>query len=186
MFHHAAHTLGDNISPPFADPLRIEERSPSGALVSVRYEYPKGDDQIIRDLEPLLEDAGVDLVLNGHSHLWNRFEGHSGVDYLETSNVGNSYGAFTAQSGRSRPVPPPPWNPDNYTAQGDPNGLEPIVPTVNPLVDAQGRPEPYVQSNDITVFSILDSGSGEVTSYAFDTRLPDSEVFVLDRFSLID
>ncbi len=184
MFHHPAHTLGDNISPPFTDPIRIEERGPSGELLFVRYEYPKADDYIIRDVEPLLEDAGANLVFNGHSHLWNRFQGPTGVNYIETSNVGNSYGAYTEQTGRARPVPPPPWNPDNYTAQGDPNGLEPIMPTVNPLLDPSGRPEPYVQSNDITVFSVLATGTGEVVSYGFDTRKPDSDVFVLDRFPL--
>ena len=47
-----------------------------------------------RDLEPLLSAAGVHLVLAGHSHLWNRFRNAAGVHWLETSNVGNTYGAF--------------------------------------------------------------------------------------------
>lgn len=184
MMHHAVHSLGDNVSPPFTDPVRIEERDANGALVRIRYEYPKADDHLVRDLEPLFEEAGVDLVLNGHSHLWNRFVGPTGVHFLETSNVGNNYGAFTTQSGRRRPVPPPPWDPANYTAVGDPAGLEPVMPSVAPLIDAQGRPQPYVASNDVTVFSILDTGTGDVTSYAYDTRTPDRPAFVLDRLPL--
>lgn len=184
MFHHPVHTLGDNISPAFTDPVRIEERDADGALTGVRYEYPKEADHLVRDLEPLFEDAGVDLVFNGHSHLWNRFEGPTGVDYLETSNVGNNYGAFTEESGRRRPVPPPPWDASNYTAVGDPNGLEPIVPTVAPLTGADGAAQPYVASNDVSVFSILDTGTQEVTSYVFDLRTPDQPARVLDRFPL--
>lgn len=184
MFHHPVHTLGDNVSPPFTDPVRIEERDPDGTLTRIRYEYPKAEDHLVRDLEPLFADAGVDLVFNGHSHIWNRFEGPTGVDYLETSNVGNNYGAFTEESGRRRPVPPPPWDASNYTAVGDPNGLEPIVPTVAPLTGADGAPLPYVTSNDVSVFSILDTGTQEVTSYAYDLRTPDQPARVIDRFSL--
>lgn len=183
MTHHAFHGVGDNVLAPFTDPVRVEERDASGALTRIRYEYPKADDHLVRDVEPLLQDAGVDLVLSGHSHVWNRFD-KDGLTFLETSNVGNNYGAYTADNGRRRAVPPAPWDPANYTAQGDPFGLAPIVPSVNPLRDAQGRPEPYVASNRYTVFSILDTGDGSVTSYAFDTAQPDSEVFVLDRFGL--
>jgi hypothetical protein len=41
-------------------------------------------------------------------------------------------------------------------------------------------------SNDITAFSILDTASGTVSSYRFDTRYPDSEVVKFDEFSLLD
>jgi hypothetical protein len=183
MTHHAIHGLGDNVLAPFTDPVRIEERDDDGRLTRIRYEYPKADDHLVRDLKPMLQEAGVDLVLHGHSHLWNRFE-DDGVNYLETSNVGNNYGAYTEQNGRGRAVPPAPWDPANYTRQGDPAGLLPVVPSVSPLLDAAGLPEPYVASNRYTVFSILDTGDGSVTSYAFDTAQPDSEVFVLDRFGL--
>jgi hypothetical protein len=43
---------------------------------------------------------------------------------------------------------------------------------------------PYVASNDITVFSVLDSAAGVVSSYRFDTRLPDSDVVLFDEFAL--
>lgn len=162
------------------------ERDEDGAVTGIRYEYPKEDDHLIRDLEPLLEDAGVDLVFNGHSHVWNRFEGPTGIDYLETSNVGNTYGACTDQSGLSRVVPPAPWDSSNYTATGYPYGLEPILPTVAPQRAEDGTPLPYVSSNEVTAFTILDTGDGTVTSYAYDTREPDSDTVVFDRFSIAD
>lgn len=94
MLHHPIHSLGDNASPAFTDPVRVEQRDDSRQLTGVRYEYPAGGDHLLRDVEPLLAEAGVDLVLNGHSHLWNSFRASGGVVHLETSNVGNTYGAF--------------------------------------------------------------------------------------------
>jgi len=193
MFHHPAHTLGDNIVPPFTDPRPLYDRDPDGRLRAVRYDYPLAEDHIARDLVPLLEEAGVDLVLYGHSHLWNRFQAPSGTHYLETSNVGNTYGAYWRE--QSRPVPPVgpspaatenlgPYSPQNYIAQGDPNGLEPIVPTLAPLLAEDGTPLPYIASNDLTVFSILETASGTVSSYYFDTRQPRSAVVKFDQFRL--
>jgi hypothetical protein len=182
LMHHPIHGLGANSSPPFTDPVRIEERDSSGALTGVRYEYPRAEDYLIRDLEPLLRRAGVQLVVNGHSHLWNRFF-DQGVHYLETSNVGNSFGAFHIRSGQSRSVPPTPWDPANAAARGDPNGLEPIAPNIAPQTDGD-EVLPYIASNRLTVFSILDTADGSVTSYAFDTGRPDSDVQTLDRFFL--
>jgi hypothetical protein len=73
----------------------------------------------------LLEQAGVDLVLYGHSHLWNRFVGPTGMHFLETSNVGNTYGAFWGD--QRRPLPPSEpiadldkFNAAHYVAQGIP------------------------------------------------------------------
>ena len=43
---------------------------------------------------------------------------------------------------------------------------------------------PFVSSTDWTVFSILDTGAGTVSSYVFDTRVPDSEVVLMDRISI--
>ncbi|WFE28401.1 metallophosphoesterase [Solwaraspora sp. WMMD791] len=183
MLHEGPHGLGDNVNPPFTDPVRTEETDAAGNTL-VRYDYPRADNVLTRDVAPLLESAGVNLVLNGHSHLWNRFTAASGTHYLETSNVGNSYGAFHPLSGRSRPVPPAPWNPDNYLAQGNPGGLAPQLPTVAPLTNPAGTPLPFVQSNDHSVFSVLDTGTGEVTSYVFDLRTPEVAPVVLDRFAL--
>jgi Calcineurin-like phosphoesterase len=180
IMHHPPHTLGDNIVPAFTDPVQIIERDGDGDIIAVRYEYPKHKDYIINDLIPLLEAAGVQLVQYGHSHLWNRFVSFSGMHFLETSNVGNSYGA--AWGDKQRPVPA--GYDEEYISIGNPNGLEPIIPTIAPLTDEQEKPLPYIASNDITVFSILETATGTVSSYMFDTRKPDSEVVKFDEFAL--
>ena len=180
MFHYPPHSLGDNIVPAYTDPVQIVDRTLDGEIKMVRYEYPKQQDYLIRDVMPLLETAGVQLVLYGHSHLWNRFVSTSGMHFLETSNVGNSYGAF---AGRKRRFVPPGYRED-YSAIGDPNGLEPVMPTVAPLLGKDGLALPYIDSNDITAFSVFDTGSATVSSYYFDTRKPDSEVVKFDEFKL--
>lgn len=179
MFHHPPHTLGDNIVPAYTDPVQIIERD-DGKIKAVRYEYPKDADYIIRDVVPLLETADVQLVFYGHSHLWNRFVSPNGMHFLETSNVGNTYGAAWGE--RKREVPT--GYHEDYVKQGNPNGLEPIVPAIAPLLGEDGKPMPYIASKDITVFSIFDTGKGTVSSYRFDTRKPDSEVVKFDEFKL--
>jgi len=181
MFHHPPHTLGDNIVPAYTDPVQLIERDDNGNITSVDYEYPKEQDYIIRDLVPLLEQAGVQLVFYGHSHLWNRFVSPSGMHFLETSNVGNSYGAAYGDSCRGNL---PNIVNNNYTEIGDPYGLEPVVPTIAPLLDEYGKPLPYIASNEITVFSIFDTEHGRISSYRFDTRKPDYEVIKFDEFEL--
>ncbi|GCL46160.1 purple acid phosphatase family protein [Microcystis aeruginosa] len=178
MFHHPPHTLGGNIVPPYTDPVPTIERDATGKVRSVRYDYPQENDYIIRDLIPLLESAKVDLVFYGHSHLWNRFLSSKGMNFLESSNVGNSYGAHLGD--KKRPVPLD----RNYAAIGNPNGLPPIIPNIAPLVDWVNQPLSYIASNDLTVFSILDTEKGTVSSYRFDTRYPDSEVIKFDEFDL--
>lgn len=181
MLHHPPHSLGDNVVPPYTDPIPRITRSEEGRIQAIRYEYPRDADYIARDVVPRLESAGVHLVLYGHSHLWNRFVSPSGTHYLETSNVGNTYGAYIGD--RQRPVPKDdPEN--NYVATGDPNGLEAIVPTIAPLTDEKGQTLPYVASNDITVFSILDTATGTVSSYRYDTRSPNADVVKFDAFTL--
>ena len=69
-------------------------------------------------------------------------------------------------------------------ATGDPNGLTPIVPTLKPLRDDSGSPQPYIARNDITAFSILDTGLGTITSYYFDTQKPESDVIPFDVFTI--
>ena len=178
MFHHPPHTLGSNIVPPYTNPVQIIERDANQQVQSVTYNYPKDQDYIIHDLVPLLESAGTQLVFYGHSHLWNRFQSEAKTNFLETSNVGNSYGAHTTDNPREVPNNP------NYVAVGNPNGLEPIVPNIAPLQDDAGQPMPYIASNDFTAFSILDTGKGTVASYYFDTRKPGSEAVKFDEFKL--
>ncbi|ARV58490.1 metallophosphoesterase [Nostocales cyanobacterium HT-58-2] len=180
MLHHPPHTLGGNIVPAYTDPMQIIERDADGNVKAIRYEYPKDADYLIRDIVPLLEAAGVQLVFYGHSHLWNRFCSPSGMHFLETSNVGNSYGAASGENKREVPV----GYKEDYAELGDPYGLEPVVPTIAPLLSEDGKPMPYIASNDITAFTIFDTGTGTVSSYRFDTRKPDSEVIKFDEFQL--
>jgi Icc-related predicted phosphoesterase len=180
MFHHPPHSLGENSVPAYTDPVQKIERNPDGKITAIRYEYPRSDDYIIRDVVPLLEQANVQLVFFGHSHLWNRFVSPSGMHFLETSNVGNSYGAHLGD--RQRRVPT--GYKEDYVAIGNPNGLQPILPTISPLRDETSKPMPYIASNDITVFSIFDTGTGTVSSYRFDTREPKSAVIKFDEFQL--
>jgi len=180
MFHHPPHTLGGNIVPPFTNPQPRETYAKDGKLTSRHYDYPIKDDYIIRDLIPLLESAGVQLVYYGHSHLWNRFQSDSGMHFLESSNVGNSYGAHLGDNKREIPT----YSPQNYLAIGDPNGLEPIVPNIAPLMDDAGQPLPYLASNDITAFSIFDTATGTVSSYRYDLRQPDIPAIMFDQFKL--
>ncbi|MEL6938715.1 MAG: metallophosphoesterase [Cyanobacteria bacterium J06598_1] len=191
MLHHPPHTLGGNIAPPFTDPVAKENRADNGALQSIQYEYPAEDDYIIRDLVPLLESADVQLVFYGHSHLWNRFVSPSGMHFLETSNVGNSYGAHTADNPRPLPTDESVAEAGDLSpfssvggATGDPNGLEPIMPTIAPLKNAAGNPLPYIASNDITSFTLFETATGTLSSYYFDTRSPDSAVVKFDEFKI--
>ena len=178
MFHHPPHSLGDNIVPPYTDPIQTIERDRKGKITAVRYDYPHQADYIIRDVIPLLETAGVQLVLYGHSHLWNRFVNSQGIHFLESSNVGNTYGAYLGEKQRQVPKG------KEYAATGDPNGLEPILPTIAPLRGEDNQPLPYIASKDITVFSILDTSTGIVSSYRFDTTKLDSDVIEFDEFKI--
>ncbi|MEL6439735.1 MAG: metallophosphoesterase family protein [Cyanobacteria bacterium J06621_8] len=180
MFHHPPHSLGGNIVPPYTNPQPRLSYTDDQQLTSRYYDYPIEKDYIIRDVIPLLEAAGVQLVYYGHSHLWNRFQSDSGIHFLESSNVGNSYGAHLGDNQRQVPD----YSPENFAPTGDPNGLTPIVPNISPLVDDSGKPLPYIASDEITVFSIFDTATGTVSSYRFDTRIPNSQAVLFDQFQL--
>ncbi|WP_199290344.1 metallophosphoesterase [Leptolyngbya sp. FACHB-36] len=180
MLHHPPHSLGENSVPAYADPVQVIDRDPSGKITAIRYEYPRQADVLIRDVVPLLESAGVQLVFYGHSHLWNRFVSPSGMHFLETSNVGNSYGAYVRDTQRNVPTN----YKETYAATGDPHGAEPVMPTIAPLRDANNQPMPYIANNDITVFSVFDTATGTISSYRFDTRSPRSAVVKFDEFTL--
>lgn len=180
MLHNPLHSLGENGIPPFTDPIQKIEKNSKGEITEIRYEYLKSKDYLIRDIEPLLTKYGVDLVLCGHTHIWNRFQSPAGVNYIETSNVGNSYGGYLT----TPRLLVPGKGDENYVACGDPNGLEPILPTIAPLVDSEGKPVPYIASNSLTVFSIFSTDTGFVDSYYFDTTQPNSSVIHFDRFHL--
>jgi hypothetical protein len=180
MFHHPAHSLGDNIVPAYTDPVQIVEEDDQGQVQAIRYEYPLEEDYLVRDVQPVLEAAGVQLVLYGHDHVWNRFVSPAGTHFLETSNVGNTYGAYWGKTRRHVPI----GFDETYPATGDPNGLDPVVPTIDPLLDEEGNPQPFVSSNDLSAFTILDTATGTVSSYYFDTRQPDTPAVKFDEFQL--
>lgn len=62
------------------------------------------------------------------------------------------------------------------------------MPSENPFPAANdlSQPAPYVASNDYSVFTAFDSGTGMVRSWIFDGTDPDSEPVLLDEFSLAD
>ena len=180
MLHHPVHSLGENIVPAYTNPVQTIEKDNSGKIKAIKYEYPLEEDYLIRDIVPLLEENKVQLVFYGHSHLWNRFRSESGVNFLESSNVGNSYGAFLGEKKRNVPQ----GYKEKYIEVGNPNGLEPIVPSIKPLIGENGKPLPYIASKEITVFSILNTGNSTVNSYYFDTTKPESEVVKFDEFKL--
>jgi len=184
MLHNPLHTLGENAIPPYCDPIQTIHNDSNGNITNVTYEYPMANDVLIRDIEPLLEKHGVDLVFFGHSHIWNRFESSGGMAYLETSNVGNSYGAYTSLNGIKRDTMVPAPNLPDYAELEDPNGLEPVMPTIAPLENDQGKKLPFISSNTISVFSVLDTGTRSIDSYYFDTEHPEKGVIKFDTFKL--
>jgi hypothetical protein len=128
----------------------------------------------------MLTAAKVQLVYYGYTHIWNRFVNSEGMHFLESSNVGNSYGACVGDKRRNVPT----GNRQNYAVTDNPNGLTPIFPSIAPLNDDLGNPQPYLASNDITAFSILDTETGTVSSYRFDTRTPLTGAIKFDEFVL--
>ena len=186
MLHHPIHSIGWPAAPAFADPVQLVDRdAATGAVTRVRYEYPAHADQLLRDVEPLLSRHGVQLVLNGHTHMWSRFRNAAGVSFLETSNVGNTFGAYPVSGPATRRLPGPDdgWR-EPYVGQGNAGGLEPIVPSVAPEFGPDGTPRPFHASDTVTAFSVLDPVAGAVRSYRFDTADPDARLILFDDFTL--
>lgn len=103
------------------------------------------------------------------------------MHYLESSNVGNSFGARYDDGSESET-----WLSGAFPP-GDPHRRIVIAPThFNPMQAWEGfsNPLPFVSSNRLTVFSILDTGDGAVRSYVFDTENPSAGVVLMDDFSL--
>jgi hypothetical protein len=51
------------------------------------------------------------------------------MNFLGTSNLGNSYGAGWDEERREVPTK----DQEDYTTVGDPNVLKPVIPTISPL-----------------------------------------------------
>lgn len=234
MFHQSATGLGDNTLPVLTDPVMMLEYTDAagatqkkvisyptdskerqetfarevepliGSIKTVRYEYPIDEDHFFNDIEPLMHQHNVQLVLHGHSHVWNRAK-TGRVNFMETSNVANCFGAYwtepngTIHGGAQRASgyasfmkelakgDASLYDPRNYPLTGDPHGREPIFPNLahpEMIFGEESGPVPYVCSNNISVFSILDTKMGAVRSYAFDATKPDGEVVEFDRMQL--
>lgn len=214
MSHQISGGMGDNAVPLLTDPIvTFEYRNPEAengvvqrqitfpftaeewsrsvqpilpTLTAIRYDYPRDRDAWHLEILPLLETAGVDLIHHGHSHLWYRSQTPGGVHVMETSNVGNSYGAYLEgyKSRSNFPDDPDHYDPDNYVPHGDPYGLTPIVPTLFSPMSHAGSLLPTVDSNEMTVFTILETDSGQVSSYVVDLNEPDHPVRLFDQFRL--
>lgn len=140
--------------------------------IAIFYAYPIEEDYITKYVDPLVKEYKVNLVFTAHSHLWNRFKMDS-VNILQSSNVANTYNAFYGESGERELAPSAfsandlyyqyreHWDKKNYVMKGDPGGLEPVKPSIASLPDDN----PYLASNTITAFSVLDTGRGVVESY---------------------
>jgi hypothetical protein len=83
------------------------------------------------------------------------------------------------------------WPYADYLRYGDPHARPDVVPSeVANGTDLMHRIEgapialPYISSNRITVFTIIDTAEGTVNSYGFDTAQPDSQVFLVDSFKM--
>lgn len=169
----------------------------AGRMRFVKYDYPLSGDLWRNDIEPMLIGAGVQLVHVGHSHLWCRSKVGT-MNYIETSNVGNTYGAFVDNLPPRRTAVPAAgalttrtgftWNQADYPREDDPHDRPMVTPNLrHPMVELAGAPGPvqFVSSNDITAYSILDTGTGTISSYAFDTRYPARDPIKFDEFALI-
>ena len=186
----------------------IVQAAEKGLIDTVRYRYPRGADLWL-GLEAELLGAGVELVHVGHSHTWNRTfvereDGSHRLHYLETSNVGNTFGPtvqFTPRVPWANQFYPDPkttdtrdnefWPPEDYPRFGDPHNRPDVPPTrieqgIDVMRDIErGRAGlPFISSNRITVFSILDSADGSVRSYAHDTWFPRAPAVEVDCFPL--
>ena len=185
----------------------IVDAAEQGQIESVNYRYRRDQDQWM-EVETELASAGVNLVHVGHSHVWCRSyaddetSGHR-MHYLETSNVGNTFGptvefrnrvTWATQFYPDEDLPdtrdPEFWDPADYARIGDPQGRPDVVPSRVPEVDFMRDVEgsmvelPFISSNRVTVFSILDSADGTVRSYAHDTEFPRTPAVEVDCFPL--
>lgn len=240
LTHQSMHGYGDNVVPVMANPEATitftDGREPlvttfpaeesvwegivaaaeAGVIEDVRYQYRREDDLWLGVEDELLA-ANVDLVVSGHSHVWSRtfVENENAtqrLNYLETSNVGNTFGVcqrgcingpaernaprlFFVETGTDADRDDEfwdLWDPADYALIGDPHGRPDVVPSdvangVDFMRDIEFAPaSPFMSSENFTVFTIIDSGEGTVRSYAYDTNafLATGPATMVDCFPL--
>ena len=164
-----------------------------GSITHVRYDYPRSADTWKQVVEAAVHRSGAEIIHVGHSHVWWRVETEEGVPVIETSNVGNSYGAYLegyrgrADADRNTwPVGDDRWDQSNYTNYGDPYGADLIRPSNFAPMIHDGEPMPVITSNQLSAFTILETPSGRITNYVFDATDPNSEPLVFDEFYILD
>lgn len=162
-------------------------------ITHVRYDYPRSGDTWKRVVEAAADRSNADVIHVGHSHVWWRVVTDGGIPVIETSNVGNSYGAyFEGYRGRGDedrntwPVGDDRWDQSNYTNYGDPYGAELESPSVFSPMAHDGEPMPVITSNDLSAFTILETATGRVTSYVFDAKDRESRPIIFDQFTIGD
>lgn len=69
-------------------------------------------------------------------------------------------------------------------AQGNPGGLEAVVPTIAPLRNAAGEPLPFIADNRYCVFQALHTGTVVVTSWYVDMNNTAAGAIRFDEFQL--
>ena len=180
MFHNPVYTVGENQIPAFANPIQHIEKDETGHIKDIWYEYPKDQNILIRDVVPLFDKYRPKLVFTAHDHVWSRFQSE-GVDYLESSNAGNSLGAIPEGGSNKKPVYSIPDADIGGLSFREPNGLYPELPTVAPLKDKNGIPFPFLASNNLTGFSFYDLDHSRTDSYRYDTKNGGDPV-LFDRF----
>lgn len=84
-FHQPMLGQGHNTFPNFCNPVPKADGT---------YEYPR--DVLYNDVRPLLEKYGVNLVIWGHSHVYEHYQVGE-IHYLEASCIGNTYGLPTKE-----------------------------------------------------------------------------------------
>ncbi len=221
VLHQSVFGLGDNVVPLLVDPEvvalrdgpdgeRLETRltlpadpaararaiaryvdGADGPPRALRYRYPRQRDLFAQVIAPILDEAGVDLVVQGHSHIWNRSSDQR-LALLETSHLGNCFGAFwTTPAGtpwrQARRALPRRLSGPDYPRTGDPWERAPIYPNLrHPMMETgeSDRPVPFVCSDKLSIFSVLDSEAQVVRSFAVDATDPSAEAFEFDRLRL--
>ncbi|WP_395342405.1 metallophosphoesterase [Ningiella sp. W23] len=232
LTHQSMHGYGDNVIPVMAQPeatidftdarmpivttfptdektwSQIVEASQQDLISRVRYKYEREKDLWL-SVEQELLDAKVNLVVSGHSHVWSRTfvedaQGEHRLNYIESSNVGNTFGPTVNTNPRATWATqfwpnrdsettrdPTFWDPSDYPRVGDAHNRPDVLPSrVLKGVDFMRSVEqadqdlPFLSSNNFTVFTILDTNDGTVRSYAHEIAFPQSPAFEVDCFAL--
>ncbi|MCF7852619.1 MAG: metallophosphoesterase, partial [Simkaniaceae bacterium] len=131
MMHHPIYTLNPD---PFNFICTTKEK----------FFLIKNINSLAETLGSLFEKYKIDLVFNGHDHIWNHFVSSGGVHYLSSCQA-------VAE------------NKNNWLLKKCSNGLDPVFPNKNQF-RLDGKLVPYPVGPG-AVFSVLDTKTKQVISY---------------------